>query len=281
MSPLLREVPRPLVEALRNTRTVALWLAQPVDSLYGLISRREPQPPMWLRRHSGPIWAFDRAAAEYGSLLSVLGLIREGAHVLDVGSGGGSMATEFRRMLGPGGRYTGIDVHVPSVEWCQRHFGDDRRFRFDVLRADTPWSTTGGNVLDIRFPVPDGSVDLVIAKSVFTHFLPPETLHYLGEIRRVLAPGGTAVISAFLLHGGRARPGPVSPMIDFRYGDNGVRWKVKHRPYSAVAYEESSLRGYATSKGLSVERVLYGYWTGSGIAPNAQDLLVLTAPPKS
>src|SRR4029079_302816 len=50
-----------------------------------------------------------------------------------------------------------------------------------------------------RFPFDDRSFDFVFLGSVFTHMLPEDVAHYLREIARVLAPGGTCAASFFLL----------------------------------------------------------------------------------
>jgi SAM-dependent methyltransferase len=41
-----------------------------------------------------------------------------------------------------------------------------------------------------RFPFDDGAFDVAALISVLTHLTEEETLHYFGQVRRVLAPGG-------------------------------------------------------------------------------------------
>jgi SAM-dependent methyltransferase len=43
---------------------------------------------------------------------------------------------------------------------------------------------------DLRFPYPDGSFDVMLPSSVFTHIVPQDVRNYLHEIVRVLKSGG-------------------------------------------------------------------------------------------
>ena len=174
----LNRLPRPILELLRLTRTAALWLLEPLDWIHRRLtaaSARGPAPPLWLRRHSGPIWAFDRAAGEIAATIAVLGLLRDDDRVLDIGCGCGSMALEFQRMLGATGSYVGFDVHKPSIAWCRARFAADARFQFHVADLRTAWSRGPNSAVDYRFPMVDSDADFVLAKSVFTHFLELES----------------------------------------------------------------------------------------------------------
>jgi SAM-dependent methyltransferase len=118
------------------------------------------------------------------------------ARVLDIGCGCGKMARFFvhRRDL----VYTGLDVHYPSIYWCDREFARySDRFRFahvDVWsRLYNPLGTLAAD--RVTLPVDDESIDLVICGSLFTHLPEPGFLHYLAELRRCLAPSGTALVS--------------------------------------------------------------------------------------
>ena len=173
----LDRFPRPLLHLLRLTRIGALALLEPLDWVHRRITSaidRGRVPPMWLRRHSGPIWAFDRAAGEIAATIAVLNLLREDDSVLDVGCGCGSMAVEFQRMLGKSGTYVGFDVHGPSIRWCKKRFAVDSRFRFERAELTTAWSDGPNPAAEYRFPLNDGGAGFVLAKSVFTHLLERE-----------------------------------------------------------------------------------------------------------
>jgi ubiquinone/menaquinone biosynthesis C-methylase UbiE len=74
----------------------------------------------------------------------------------------------------------GCDINRHHVEWCNTHLSGNG---FAFHNSSIP-----------SFPVPDGSVDLISAFSVFTHIEAMETA-WLMEIRRMLRPGGIAWIT--------------------------------------------------------------------------------------
>ena len=120
------------------------------------------------------------------------------SHVMDVGCGCGRTARLL--VVNPHvRRFTGFDVFLPYVEWCTRFFGElhPERFRFHHLDVRTERYNPGGTLscATARFPAPDGDVDVVYAASVFTHLYPDDLRSYAREMRRVLKPGGTAVVS--------------------------------------------------------------------------------------
>src|SRR4051794_28383963 len=122
--------------------------------------------------------------------------------VLDVGCGCGRVAAALTRFLSPAGSYEGFDVIPELVAWCEREIAP--RFpRFNFQVADVyngeyrPDQTTPAT--QYRFPYADASFDFVFLISVFTHMLPDDVYHYLGEIARVMKPGGRVYASYFLL----------------------------------------------------------------------------------
>jgi SAM-dependent methyltransferase len=116
--------------------------------------------------------------------------------VLDLGCGCGKMARFF--VLIPDLRYLGLDVFQPSIYWCNREFARHAdRFRFEHLDVVSQLYNPGGSTrgAEVRLPVDDASMDMVICGSLFTHLLEPVFRHYLTEVRRCLAPRGAALIS--------------------------------------------------------------------------------------
>jgi SAM-dependent methyltransferase len=111
-------------------------------------------------------------------------------HILDVGSGIGRMAIPLTRFLDKNGAYDGFDVIQKGVDWCREnitaHF-PNFRFRYVPLDNDL-YRTDGDNAAQFLFPYEDAQFDLIIVNSVFTHMLPSEVDHYLGEISRVIKP---------------------------------------------------------------------------------------------
>jgi len=273
----LNRIPRPLYAPLRKVRTAALWMAEPLDFVHRRITGRGHLPPLWLRRHVGTIASFERSSGEMSVALSFLGLVGESDTVLDIGCGCGLMAYEFQRALGPEGRYLGFDVHAPAVRWAQRHFASDRRLRFEIAEISTPYSEGfSGNATAYRFPLADAEADFVLAKSVFTHLLEPESRHYLSEVRRVLKPGGRALLTVLVLDPpSRSSPVPLPAVYQFPFGGPHFRWMVDAKPTGVVGVDREYFMSMIADAGLRTRATYDGSWRGLRQAPNPQDLVVV------
>jgi SAM-dependent methyltransferase len=103
----------------------------------------------------------------------------EGAVVLEIGPGGG----RWSEVLAPRSqRLILLDVTPSVLELCRRRLGSRTNVDYVLSHgADIPG-------------VADASVDAVWSFDVFVHIAPRDQAAYLGEIARVLRPGGVAVI---------------------------------------------------------------------------------------
>jgi SAM-dependent methyltransferase len=117
--------------------------------------------------------------------------------ILDVGCGTGKLAVAADALLGPDGRYVGIDIQAEAIEFCRRQYPAPR-FEFHHLPARNPFYVEQAATRP-GWPVADASVDLVTAVSVWTHFQPEDAVFYFGEVERALRAGGTALLTFFLL----------------------------------------------------------------------------------
>jgi SAM-dependent methyltransferase len=149
------------------------------DALRDALSRDHlPLPPAAARAHYFPdddlaYWLFG-----YGDLL----LLREhadlgGATILDFGCSSGRVLRHLH-VHEPTAKLLGIDVNVAAVSWARAHL---------------PFVIAQGTFIP-TLPLPDASIDVAYAGSVFTHIDDTEEA-WLLELRRVLRPDGVALVS--------------------------------------------------------------------------------------
>lgn len=104
---------------------------------------------------------------------------RPGATVLEIGPGHGRWSEALARRAG---RLILVDLSPRCIEHCRNRLSG---------RAGVETFVTGGNELP---PGLEGAVDLVWSYDAFVHIAPSDIQRYLKHIRRVLKPGGWAVI---------------------------------------------------------------------------------------
>lgn len=267
---------RHLIGRLRAARARLLRLASLPERLLSPRVRRLELPPLWLRRHAGPPAAFESSAREAVGQLERLGLLRDDLAILDLGCGPGALALALRGVLGDRGRYAGVDVHGPSVDWCARAFAADRRFEFRWLaRRGSPYCEPSTSA-PIRSLAELGGFDLVVAKSLATHLLPLELTRLLAEIARSLAVHGTLVLTAFAFDG--AAGGEV-PCFPHRSRRGRVRWRLQAHPRAAVAYDRPFLAALLRRSGLQETAFVPGFYPGTAAELHGQDTLVVRREP--
>ncbi len=274
MAPAPSTLTARLSDWARSARTLGLRLVGPAERAYRRLRGRPELPPLWLRRHVGPLRHFETAARDMVAFLDRRDLVRPGDLVVDLGCGCGAMTAALAGRVGDGGRYLGVDVHGPSIRWCRERWGGEDRIRFERAAMPSPYGEeTAGDVAGphagYRIPAATGSAGFVLAKSLFTHLLEEQAGQYLAEIHRLLAPGRLAVLTAFLF----AEAPPAFP-----HGDGPVRWRLAARPQAAVAYHRPHFEALVAAAGLEVVEVVTGFWPGTDRPPTGQDILVLERP---
>lgn len=105
-------------------------------------------------------------------------LDRPGLVVADLGCGSGRTVRALLTATPPGPRLVHAHDHVSDLD--------------DDLLAD-PRVRSRIVDLDHDLPLPDGSVDRVVSLNVVEHLIDP--VAHLGEVHRVLAPGGLLVLA--------------------------------------------------------------------------------------
>jgi len=230
----------------RFGRSLLLRLASPIDRFALLMNGKGDYPPIYLRRQNGPLNAFERTAGEYVGLLAALAGLNQSSRIVDVGCGAGALAIMIDDRLGPDGRYLGFDVDRPSVAWCAAHLAGSR---FTFVHHDY-WNATYNpdGERDKAWPVQDAWADIVVLKSVFTHMLPADIDFYVSEIKRVLAPGGAALVTTFAYNS-------VDDSVRRRFPleGQGFRYARAGAPEAAIAYPAGWLLETLANRGLAPE----------------------------
>lgn len=137
---------------------------------------------------------FSSAIQEVARQVRLCGL-DEGSRFVDIGSGQGRLAIGLQAMFPRLASYTGLDVHAPSVEWCNAHL---MRPNFQFVHVDTAnerYNPHGKQ--SVRLPLADSSADVIFLYSVFTHMRLSDIEAHLAEIGRIMSPSGSCFLTIY------------------------------------------------------------------------------------
>lgn len=217
---------------------------------------------------------FGAIGDEFLSHLVGLCGLRPEDRVLDVGCGIGRLARPLAGYLSIDGSYAGFDVNGDAIAWCTKRYRHYPNFRFvhaDVRNAR--YNPRGAvEAVSYAFPFGDGAFDVAVLMSVLTHLTADEALHYLGQVRRVLAPGGRVLATAFVL-----APDAPAPALSFGPAADGMAVVDPALPEEAVAYEEEWLLEALRSAGLDFVALHPGLWSGRADGLSFQDVVIARA----
>lgn len=261
----------------RWRRTVRRLLYLPSDLVDRARGRRQAMvPPRGLT--SVGAGDFKATGEQYLTYLQTHCGLTPSSRMLDLGCGIGRMGVPMAAFL-DGGTYDGLDVSAPDIRWCRRHLSRRHpHLRFhhvDVFHRE--YNPAGKlRAVDVLLPFADRSFDVVLASSLFTHLLAPEAAHYLREIARVLAVGGTAFLTFFLLNDeARAQIDAGACGLKFQHARGDAFLHDPANPEAAVAYDESFVLELCRQSGLEVPgEPLYGCWCCRPEFTSYQDILL-------
>ena len=126
-------------------------------------------------------------------------------HLLDVGCGYGKTALALLRTIRPPGSYTGFDINPKLVEFLRKLFvrvGVADFFRAEHFPIDNQFYRHAGASIppsQFVFPYEANRFHCAVLFSVFTHMGSAAVKNYVNHLARVVIPGGTILVSAFLL----------------------------------------------------------------------------------
>ena len=265
-----------IIKLLRTWRHAALLALAPLDYVARLLNCKADLPPLHLRRYVGPLRSFEASGAEFMGHLRRLAELRPHERVLDIGCGCGQMALHLEKYIDKKGSYVGVDIHGPSIRWCQKTIAS-RRSNFEFAHIDVRNlafnPSAKHDAESYQFPYDACSFDLILLKSVFTHMRPAEVDNYLREVSRLLKNDGRCLVTFFLLNEEQAT---LANALKFNYGEGVWRYRYEHSPESAVAYDESYVMELLEKHGLALKAPIhYGHWSGRKDGLSFQDILLL------
>jgi SAM-dependent methyltransferase len=186
-----------------------------------------------------------------------------GMHVLDLG---GSLAGFQFALASAGANVVNVDPGERAAMGWQvtpaRHSRLNRAFGTSVELRNCFLEQAG---------IPSGSVDRVFSISTIEHIPKSSLPSIMGEIYRVLAPGGRCILTVDLF----LDLEPFSDRVENLVGTNvDIRWLVESSGLDLVVGDPSELYGYPTFDPRAVLANLYEYFYGASYPALAQALVL-------
>jgi len=210
--------------------------------------------------------------------------LKPDGRLLDIGCDFGRLAIALGDYLDDGdGEYEGFDPQREHVIWvkanwmpqhksCAFHIANIRNHIYNPRGSLSPTR--------FRFPYHDARFDVVVAHSVFPYLFAEEFEHYVGEVARVLKPGGRLLATFFLFDGQARQTAPSLPdPTCFRYTTGGITTTGPNRG-GLGAHDAEYVRKVLSEKGLEVGISLLGSWRGGSEGPFWEDAVVSTKQPR-
>lgn len=224
---------------------------------------------------------FIQGGLKFAETFELWGGLKAGERVLDIGCGAGRMAYSIGDRFNWSNPLIGFDVIEIDVEDCSRSISlDHPEMKFTHVNAHNVHYNAKGTIAphEVIFPVETGSIDFAFATSIFTHMLRRETLHYLKEAKRCLAPGGRLLSTWFILTDDAMRNAEAGKArFNFRHRQqDGTYIENENKPLDAVAFRYDDAVALFREAGFQTVVFHQGAWsrTASGKPRHSQDAFV-------
>jgi SAM-dependent methyltransferase len=195
--------------------------------------------------------------------------LRAADDLLEIGCGIGRLAYVLASFLEDDGSYTAFDISPDAIAWLNTNYAPRLpNFRFDLVELHHPrFRPKGkGKTAGFTFPYPDQQFDFACSFSVFQHLTIEQIGQYLREARRVLRPGGRALITLVAIlpddEDLTAASKPFQPV------GNGIYESMPGKANTGYAYDDALLRATIEAQGLAVVDFVLGSWHHGRPAPD-------------
>jgi len=199
--------------------------------------------------------------------------------VLDIGCGSGRMALPLTNYLNDEGKYDGVDIVRPSIEWCKRQITSRYpNFLFHHSDIFNEYYNPNGKIdsAEYRFSFDDNTFDVILLASVFTHMPKPEMENYISEIHRLLKPGGSCLMTFFLINH-ESQHNMLNQQSTLCFEEIGPKTWTANReiPNEAIGFDQDYVQNVLMTNSLSLqEPIHYGSWCGRKNFLSYQDIVI-------
>lgn len=199
-------------------------------------------------------------------------------NVLDFGCGTGKLTTSVLPFVHSGGRMIGIDLGKREIAFCRSYYPSDICSFYRVPAMNLFYNPDGKPQSEIDWHVSEGSTDVVLALSVFTHLNEEDAHYYMKKIDSILKTDGIAILTFFLL----------DKYYDIKYLKNSrwifdvnypksTEWRSPGNikvPEAQIGVTIKGLNSLIQNTNLSIEKIYQGTWKNV-IGPFLQDIVIL------
>lgn len=248
----------------------------PIDYLARSINGNSRIPPYSIRVRSAGVHKqlggkeFLSVGRTIAALLTKHAGLTGNSTALEIGCGSGRTAFVLAETL-KNGHFYGMDIEKVALSACNSNkFLNEKNFKFELMDVQNDEYNPDGTfqASNFKFPYDDGKFDVIYLVSVFTHMMTEDVKNYIAEISRLLRPGGSVMITTFLLENLNTKD-----LAQFPHRIDSAYCREKTMPEIAVAYTSEFYNAEFDKHNLSKTTTLNGHWRGYEINGQPSSLL--------